>query len=414
MKAHPQWVSVKPAPSLANARSSLRVAVVTETYPPEVNGVAATASRVVEGLCALGHHVQLFRPHQGAADAPVSTEPFSVVLVRGLPIPRYPQLKMGLPSQAALRSAWSAQAPDVVHIVTEGPLGWSALQVARQMGLPVVTDFRTNFQAYCRHYGLAWLQRPVTAYLRHFHNRAACTMVPTEALRGELAALSFKRLKVVSRGVDTRLFDPARRSLALRAEWGANSRTLTALYVGRLAAEKNLDALVAAAQALRSLDSDMRLVVVGEGPDRQRLQQLLPQAVFAGVRRGIDLATHYASADVFLFPSTTETFGNVVPEAMASGLTTVAYDHAAAGQLIRHGQNGLLARFDDTPEFCRVARSIVGEWERVREIGAKARATACGLDWGRVVEAVEAEYRVALSASAAATNLGWQPAVPVV
>jgi glycosyltransferase involved in cell wall biosynthesis len=373
------------------------VAFVTETYQPEVNGVAVTLARVVEGLHARGHDVQLVRPRQTATQTPRDDDRFQDVLVRGLPIPRYPELKMGLPAQRALKRLWTAQRPDVVHIVTEGPLGWSALRAALQLGLPVVSDFRTNFHAYSRHYGVGWLRTPVMAYLRHFHNRTACTMVPTENLKNELAAAGLQNLRVVARGVDAQRFNPLHRSATLRASWGADASTCVAVCVGRLAPEKNLGVVVAAFEAMREHEPRTRLVLVGDGPERQRLAQRCPEAHFAGVRHGADLAAHYASADVFLFPSITETYGNVVPEAMASGLAVVAYDHAAAGQLIRHGENGLLARCDDALEFCRVARRIAGDVAQVRELGTQARATAGRLDWGRIVDAVEHEYATAMS-----------------
>jgi len=353
------------------------------------------------------------RPRQHSQDAPTDEARFAQVLMRGLPIPRYPQLRMGLPSRRALVKLWQLRRPDVVHIVTEGPLGWSALQAARHLRLPVVSDFRTNFHAYSSHYGVAWLRTPVMAYLRRFHNAAACTMVPTDTLRSELAAAGFRSLRVVARGVDVQAFDPARRSDSLRASWGAGPRTMVALSVGRLAPEKNLGVVIEALQAMRAEVRDMRLVFVGDGPDQARLSQLCPEAVFAGMRRGDDLAAHYASADVFLFPSVTETFGNVVPEAMASGLAVVAYDHAAAGQLIRHGENGMLARLDDRTEFCRVARRLAGELAQARALGLQARATAQGMDWSRIVEAVEVEYHGAIAAPAATARLAWKPALPV-
>ena len=395
------------------ARRSLRVAVVTETYPPEVNGVAATVARVVNGLHDRGHEIQLIRPRQDPRDSAGSTDDVDRllhVLMRGLPIPRYPQLKMGLPSKRALVKLWTTHRPDVVHVVTEGPLGWSALQAARHLRLPVVSDFRTNFHAYMRHYGLAWLRNPMMVYLRKFHNRTACTMVPTEGLRSELAASGFKRLRVVSRGVDTRQFDPSRRSDALRAHWGAHRHTPVVLCVGRLAAEKNLDLLLTAFEAMRAQVPAARLVLVGDGPDRAPLAQRCPGAVFAGIRRGDDLAAHYASADIFLFPSVTETFGNVVPEAMASGLAVVGFDYAAAGQLIRHGDNGLLVRMEDRESFCDVACGLVGELPRARALGAQARLTANRLDWGRIIDAVEAEYAAAMVDGDLARLPTWQAA----
>jgi glycosyltransferase involved in cell wall biosynthesis len=378
------------------ARRSLRVAVVTETYPPEINGVAATIARAVDGLHARGHELQLVRPRQEKADLAAQDERFAEVLMRGLPIPRYPQLKMGVPSKRALLRLWTVRRPDVVHLVTEGPLGWSALQAAGQLKLPVVSDFRTNFHAYSRHYGVAWLRNPIMAYLRKFHNRTLCTMVPTDGLRGELMSSGFKGLRVVSRGVDTRLFDPSRRSEALRQQWGASPRDMVVMCVGRLAAEKNLDVLLQACEGMRTIDPRMRLVLVGDGPERSALQQRCPSAVFAGLRRGEDLAAHYASADLFLFPSVTETFGNVLPEAMASGLAVVGFDYAAAHQVVRHGDNGLVVPYGDNAAFCSAARLLAGQTERVRSMGVQARATACQLDWGRIVEQIESVYETAI------------------
>jgi len=394
------------------ARRSLRVAVVSETYPPEVNGVAATIARVVDGLRDRGHELQLVRPRQGRGDEALQDQGFAEVLMRGLPIPRYPQLKMGLPSRQQLLRLWASQRPDVVHIVTEGPLGWSALQAASHLKLPVVSDFRTNFHAYSRHYGVAWLRTPIMAYLRKFHNRTSCTMVPTEGLRAELQAAGFRGLRVVSRGVDTRQFDPSRRSVALRASWGARPTDLVVLCVGRLAAEKNLDVLLRAFESLKAEDPSARLVLVGDGPERAALQQRCPEAHFAGLRRGDDLAAHYASADLFLFPSVTETFGNVVPEAMASGLPVVGFDYAAARQMVRHGDNGLLVAYDDGEAFRAAAQRLAGQLGWVRAMGAQARVTASGLDWGRIIQQVEQVYTTAISQPLAAPRAAWRPVLP--
>lgn len=384
---------------IAPARRSLRVAMVTETYPPEVNGVAATVARVVEGLRQRGHQLQLIRPRQEKHETNGTEGRDALVLMAGMPIPRYPQLKLGLPSKRALLKLWSTQRPDVVHVVTEGPLGWSALQAAVHLKLPVVSDFRTNFHSYSKHYGVGWLRAPVMAYLRKFHNRTACTMVPTEGLRSELAAAGFKGLRVVARGVDTQGFGPVHRSAALRASWGANERSMVALCVGRLAPEKNLGAVLAAADAMRADDPSLRLVLVGDGPEREKLQQKSPHTIFAGVQRGADLAAHYASADVFLFGSMTETFGNVVPEAMASGLAVLAYQHAAAGQLIEHRHNGVLAPAGDETTFLRLARTLASDPAWARHLGQQARETAQALDWQHIISGIEAQYLAAMSPS---------------
>src|ERR1051325_10435680 len=213
----------------------LRIAMVSETYPPEVNGVARTVGFMAEGLCERGHFVQLVRPRQSGHDHAASGPRFREILARGIPIPRYTQLKVGLPAKGPLVRAWSELRPDIVHIATEGPLGWSALAAARKLGIPVATDFHTNFHAYSRHYGFAWLAAPVMAYLKRFHNRADCTMVPTAELADELGERGYRGLRVVGRGVNPEVFTPQRRSAELRARWGADEDTPVALCVSRFA-----------------------------------------------------------------------------------------------------------------------------------------------------------------------------------
>ena len=377
-------LSGQPAVQPPTATTPLRIAFVTETYPPEVNGVALTMARVVLGLHGRGHSVQLVRPRQAPSDVADTRTGFHEVLMRGLPIPGYPELRMGLPAKRRLLELWTAQPPDVVHIATEGPLGWSALQAARQLKLPVSSDFRTNFQAYSQHYKLGWFARPIMVYLRKFHNQADCTMVPTQALMKELQFNGFKGVSVVSRGVDTVRFAPQKRSALLRQGWGVQEHDLVVMCVGRLAAEKNLALLVKAFQAIEAAQPRAKLVLVGDGPLRAQLQALCPSAVFAGQRSADDLAAHYASADLFLFASMTETFGNVTTEAMASGLPVAAYDHAAAKQLIRSGVNGLLAPFGDAEAFVRHAVDLACQETLRKTLGVKARLTAEALDWDAV------------------------------
>ena len=378
---------------LPASRRALRLAIVTETYPPEVNGVALSLARLVDGLREAGHEIQLVRPRQHRADGAAGEDCSAEVLTGGVPIPRYPDLKMGLPAKGRLVRQWKARRPDIVHVVTEGPLGWSALQAARKLRIPVCSDFRTNFHAYSLHYGIGWLRRPIVAYLRKFHNQSMLTMVPTEQMRAELAGIGFLNLRVLSRGVDTRLFSPGRRSEELRRSWGAKPDEPVVLHVGRLAAEKNLDVLVAASERARSSRPRARVVLVGDGPERARLQGRLPYAVFAGVQTGELLAAHYASADLFLFPSCTETFGNVTLEAMASGLPVVAYDYAAAAQHVRHGTHGLLAPFGRREDFVALADELLAihecRPEAFRAMGRESRRAAEGLDWSEVVGRLE-------------------------
>lgn len=398
---HPGGVAACPAPR--------RICIVTETYPPEVNGVALTLARVVEGLRARGHAIDLVRPRQHAGDAPQASDGLTVTAVAGLPIPRYPGLRFGLPAGALLERLWARHRPDIVHLATEGPLGWSALRAARRLGLPITSDFRTNFHGYSGHYGLGWLHRPIRACLRSFHNRTNVTMVPTDALQRELSAQGFERLSVVARGVDTDLFSPQHRSPALRAHWGVGPHELVVACVGRLAPEKNLEQVIETHTAIRQVHRGTRLLFVGDGPSRAHLQARAPGAFFPGQLSGQNLATHYASADLFLFPSLSETFGNVTLEAMASGLPLVAYDCAAAGEILRHGHDGLLVPVHDAPAFTRAALQLAGDRLLRRAIGVQARHTAGRLGWPRIVEQFE---RVLMGAMAGTAHDGCAPPQP--
>jgi glycosyltransferase involved in cell wall biosynthesis len=364
---------------------TLRIAMVTETYPPEVNGVARTVGLMAEGLQKRGHSVQLVRPRQNGHDIAARGPRFEELLGRGIPIPRYTQLKMGLPAKGALVQAWSGRRPDIVHVATEGPLGWSALSAARKLGIPVATDFHTNFHAYSRHYGFAWLATPVMAYLRRFHNRAGCTLVPTAELAEELGALGYRGLRVVGRGVNPDVFRPERRSRELRAQWGAGDDTPVALCVSRFAPEKNFPLVIQAFEAMRRERPDAKLVLVGDGPLSAELARRNVGYVIAGRLVNGELSAHYASGDIFLFPSTTETFGNVTLEAMASGLAIVAYRYAAARQHLEHGRSALLAPFDDAQAFIAAARRAVGDMALARSLGRAARSAARSLTWERIV-----------------------------
>lgn len=387
--------------NLASTRRQLRVAVATETYPPEVNGVAMTTGRVVDGLLRLGHEVQLIRPRQNAEDQPAQTESFDELLSRGIPIPKYNHLKMGLPARNALIRAWSIRRPDVVQVVTEGPLGWSAVAAARKLKLPVITEFHTNFHTYSRYYGIGWLKQPLAAYLRRFHNKGDLTLVPTEALRNELLGGGYAHVEVVARGVDTQLFAPERRADALRAEWGAAPGTLVCAIVSRMAPEKNLELGIRAFEALQAGRPDSRLVFVGDGPARPALQARYPQHVFAGMRAGEDLAAHYASADCFIFPSLTETFGNVITEALASGLPVLCFDYAAGTELVRHETNGLLAPFDDAAAFLRHAGRLGADYTLLSRLRAHARPSVLGVDWQPVVARLVASLEAVIDQHAA-------------
>lgn len=387
----------------------MQVSVVTETFPPEVNGVAHSIARFCSGLMARGVALQIVRPKQRAKAVPPQFAKADHLLTGGFALPNYPQVRLGLPSGGMLERSWRASRPDVVHIVTEGPLGWSALNAAGNLGIPVTSSFHTNFHGYAEHYGAGVLTRIVTAYLRHFHNRTRRTIVPTAQLRDELARRGFRDLAVVGRGVDTRLFSPARRSEALRFRFGAKVDTPLVLHVGRLAPEKNLDLLSEAFAQICRHRPDAKMVVVGDGPERARLARQHPEWRFTGMLSGEPLAEHYASADMFLYPSLTETFGNVTLEAMASGLAVIAFDYAAAREHIRHMESGVCVPFGDSREFAQMASVIVRSPRRMQMLRREARVAAGSLDWEIVFDRFAEELRTATTASGRVPSVSARP-----
>ncbi|KIF62782.1 glycosyltransferase family 1 protein [Pseudomonas koreensis] len=389
--------------------TALHITLISETFPPEINGVANTLGRLCEGLRARGHQVELVRPRQ-AGDPQRSTDD-ALLLCRGWPLPGYPGLQWGQSSMHKLLRRWKRQRPDVLYIATEGPLGLSALRAARRLGIAVVSGFHTNFQQYTSQYGLGLLTRMLTHYLRWFHNRSAMTLVPSVSQRLELERRHFERLALLSRGVDSQLFHPSKRQSALREQWGLSDTDIAVIHVGRLAPEKNLGLLKRCFDTLRETypQRHLKLIVVGDGPQRSTLEKEMPEAIFCGAQRGEALAAHYASGDLFVFPSLTETFGNVVLEALASGLGVVAYDQAAAAQHIRHGYNGVSAMPGDEQAFCEAAAWLLEEDERLRCVRLNARQHGSRQGWGAIIEQFEGYLRGACVGELVVTGAQAQP-----
>ena len=377
---------------LVAQNTRIKISVVTETYPPDVNGVAHTLSKIVDGLVDRGHAITLIRPRHSKDETPHQNQGFQEKLVKGLPIPFYKHLKMGLPSKRELIRLWSFDRPDIVHIATEGPLGWSALQAAKKLRLPVSTDFRTNFHAYSTHYKIGWLSSAILAYLKKFHNSASLTLVTTRQLQNELSGYGFINLKIIPRGIDTHQFNPRKRNLELRKAWGANEATKVLIYVGRLAAEKNLTTIFDAYHSAKRIEPNTKLVLVGDGPLRDELMTEHPEVIFPGFQKGRELAEHYASGDIFLFASQTETFGNVTLEAMASGLAVVAYPLAAAAELIQSGHNGMLAMDQGGLYFEMAVQALINQPMLVEKIKLNAANVGENYSWESILNQTESSF----------------------
>lgn len=372
-------------------KSPLRIAVVTETYPPEVNGVARTVQRSVQGILARGHRVDLFRPRQ-EGPALVRNGNLTQHLLAGLRMPFYPEVQIGMPAYPSLLASWKQDRPEIVHIITEGPLGLAALLAARKLKIPVLSDYRTNFQQYARHYSVGFVHSIADGYMRGFHNRTQQTLCPTHQIRDDLLARGYKNLSVIGRGVDTSAFSPVRRSAELRRNWGIGRDGRAVLYVGRIAAEKNIALAIDAFRSMQEIDPKLKMILVGDGPQRQRLEAGNPDLIFVGMKRGPELADYYASGDIFLFPSVTETFGNVILEAMASKLALVSYDYAAAREKLEDGVSAALAPMEDRAAYIRKACDLAADRGLVNEYRSKAFAVSRQCSWDLVIREIEDLY----------------------
>lgn len=358
----------------------MKIEIITDTYRPDVNGVAMTLGRLTDGMRARGHRVHV--QHTGSETLVGESS------ARSIALPGYRDVRVGLPKPFDLRQRWERKRPDVIYVATESPLGKSALKSAQALGIPAVTGFHTNFHQYLERYGMPGMQSLAKSYLRKFHGRAQCTMTPSPGMVRELEEIGIEKVELLGRGVDTKLFSPAHRCEVLRAEWGVDPETPVAVIVGRVAAEKNLELGMKAFERMRRVFPGIACVVVGDGPVRKALQQTWPWVKFVGVKTGAELARHYASSDILLFPSETETFGNVLLEGMASGLVSVSYDYAAAAMHVEEGRSGLKAPLGDCEAFLKQAVRALAI-ALGHELRIRARRSAERQGWDQVVDKFE-------------------------
>lgn len=364
----------------------MRLTLVTETYTPEINGVAKTLQRIVNELTDRGHSVHIIRPRQ-KNETPENHS--SLTTVTGMPIPGYSGLQFGLPAGRLLEKLWKTQTPDIIYVATEGPLGASAINTAKKLDIPSVSGFHTNFHVYSKHYRLGWLEKLIFLYLKRLHNRTLCTLTPSPEVVTTLQQRGINNAELFSRGVDTDIYNPSHRQQALRDQWNIPTDAPLALHVGRIAAEKNIELVIESYHAMQQAQPELRLMMVGDGPLLEKLKRRHPDIIFTGPKVGLELSQHYASADIFLFASESETFGNVILEAMSSGLAVVAYNYAAAHMHIHNQLNGLVVELGNPAEFCNTAVKLVKQSETMDAIRQQARATAEQLDWTHVIDHFE-------------------------
>lgn len=381
---------------------SLRVAIVTENFLPKLDGVTRTLAMLLEHLERLGHRAIVLGP-EGSPRRYAGARVFGA---SGAPIPFYPELRFLLP-RPGLERRLARFRPDIVHVVDPMLLGAAGVRWAQHLGAPVIASYHTNLADYCAYFHLRALIAPLWAYRRFVHNACAATLCPSPSTALHLRQQGFERVALWRRGVDSALFTPLRRSATWRAQMAGDPARLIVLYVGRLAYEKNLFDLVdafkrlegsgedARAQGSADEDAQPQLVLVGDGPARSDLERALVgrRATFTGYLTGDALATAYASADIFAFPSVTETFGQVVMEAMASGLPVVGYDAEGVRDSVQHLETGLLVPSRDRDAFTTGLRTLLAAPELRRRMGLAARALAEQRDWPTVLDGLLDDYR---------------------
>lgn len=361
----------------------MRLLIVSDTFPPDVNGVSRTLERFAVGLSERNHEVRIVTTSESPAGCQLSRD-----VVKSFRLPGYNAVRIGLATRAWFVRLIKEWQPEVIYAATETPLGIAAILAARAMKVPILSGFHTNFHSYARNYHLSLLQPLASAYLAAIHKMTALTVVPSLQSAALVRGMGVKQVSVIGRGVDADLFCPQVRDANLREQWGVSPDAPVALYVGRLALEKNLTLLKQSMDVFRASRPDCKCVIVGDGPCRAELERRNPAWHFAGNRSGQDLARHYASADVFIFPSLSETFGNVILEAIASGLVLVAYNQAAAAEHLTHETNALLAPPADEKPFIECVKSAAERWND-QGLRASARNKATDLTWDKIIQSLE-------------------------
>ncbi|QDV33622.1 glycosyltransferase family 4 protein [Tautonia plasticadhaerens] len=378
----------------------MRITIVTETYVPQVNGVSRTLSQLVRTLEQGGDAVQVIHPDYGKPPDAARCH-----RVPSLRIPFYPDLHLPIPPYRGVRTAIDRFRPDLIHVATEATLGLAVHRYAARRRIPIVSSFHTNFDQYSDHYRVGWARGLIWRYLRWFHNRTLETYVPSRATMLGLQRRGFRNLVLWPRGVDASLFRPDRPGReAVRRSLGFEADDVVIAYVGRVAVEKNVDYLAEALAEVARRFPRARPLIIGDGPARPGLEERLGGlATFVGFRSGDELADSYAAADVFAFASRTETFGNVVLEAMASGLPAVVLAEGGPAEIVRHGETGLAIDPDSPPStFAGAILALAEDGPLRRRLAAQARDHARSQSWEQIMGTLRGRYEAILGAGSPA------------
>ena len=369
----------------------MRIALFTETFLPATNGVVTRLKHTTEELVHAGDKVLIFAPSGG----PYSYAGAKVYGVPGLPFPPYPQIQVS-PPHPGVRRALQRFRPEVIHAANPFILGPGGMFYARRLKVPLVASYHTNVATYTRFYKLGFFENATRWWTRTWHNRAHINLCTSEATREYLLREGIKRVKLWPQGVDAHRFHPDKASKEWRIRLsGGYPEEKILLYVGRLAPEKSIGRLKA---VLRGVPT-ARLAIVGEGPARKDLEKEFQgtNTVFAGLLEGESLASAYASADLFLFPSTTETLGIAMIEALASGLPVVTARSGAAHEVVSEGENGFLYKPGSDTEVVAAVRRILEDDALRGVLSRRARAAAEKRSWEASTATLRGYYEEILS-----------------
>jgi phosphatidylinositol alpha 1,6-mannosyltransferase len=363
----------------------MRVALVTESFLPQVNGVTNSVCRILEHLASHGHEAIVIAPGPG----PQEYAGFPVVAVPGVGLPGYREFRLGLPTRRVERILREF-APDVVHLASPIALGAAGARAARRIGVPCIAVFQTDVAGFARQYGFRGTDAVIWSWIRHIHRQAELTLVPSRSSYEQLRAQGIPRLALWRRGVDAERFNPRHRDDGLRA-WLLGDREVLVGYVGRLAGDKRIHLLAHLAGLPK-----VRIVAVGDGPAAPSLRALIPDAALPGFMTGEALSAMYASLDIFVHTGADDTFGQCVQEAMASGVPVVAPASGGPLDLVAPGRTGLLYDPHDVVQLRARVGGLAADPELRAQYGAAARETVVGRSWAAVCDELLGHYAVAL------------------
>jgi len=368
----------------------MKIAYFSESLLPHVDGVSRTLAQLFGFLEREGVDFRVFSPFMPPPEISWANRVHRVPYIR---VPVYKDYRMTVPIGHRISARLDDYGPDLIHVVSPTPVAVRAEKYGQRNGIPVVASFHTHFVSYFQYYGIGGLEGFGWWLMRKFYARCRVVYAPSRGIIRELAAHGITNTELWSRGIDLGRFSPRWRDPELRAKVGADDDTPVLLLVSRLVKEKDLADLVAAERILRERGTQHRLVFVGDGPMRPELEKALPDAFFAGHQTGEALARWYASGDVFVFPSTTETFGNVILEAHASGLPAVVVDRGGPPDLVDPGVTGLIARANDPADFAAKVESLLADPEARRRMGCRGREAAAQRDWSAINGRLLESYR---------------------